>query len=157
MANGNAKIEMEHRELLAFVGTLAMALVFVILSKVYPHYALVMGTVIVATVLLVLMFKTLESKNVFGKNMTYVWMALVFGFMLIFTTLLNQGLLPYWFYTSASPMAVTVSNALVYALITITALVAIYVAYIYKTGKNPIKRIVSGDISLKETEYFKKF
>lgn len=158
MADANAKIEMEHKELIAFVATLGLALIFVVISKMYPHYAVVTGLVIVTSVVLVLLFKTLESKNVFGKNMTYVWMALVFGFMLIFTTLLNEGVLPFWFYTEANPMAVTVTNALIYALIAISVVTLAYVAYVYKTGKNPLKRITSAaSVETFDPKYFKRY
>lgn len=156
--SNRAKMEMEHKELIAFVGTLIAALSFVFLSRAYPHYAMVAGIAIISTVLLVLLFKTLESKNVFGKNMTYVWMALVFGFMMVFTTLLNQGILPYWIYSTANPLAVTVSNALIYALLTVTVLALVYVAYVYKTGKNPIKqRFSAASIHSGKSKYFRKF
>jgi len=157
MPEGNrAKIEMEHKELIAFIGTLVLSLVFVFLSKMYPHYAAVTGIVIVVCVGLILLFKTLESKNVFGKNMTYVWMALTFGFMLIFVTLLNYGTVPYWFYSDANPMAITVANALIYALITITVISLVYVAYVYKTGKNPLKKVVPSSTEKMQAKYFSR-
>jgi len=133
-------MEMEHKELMAFAGTLVAAVVFAILNKYYPHYALTIGAIITITVLLILLFKTLERKGVFGKNMTYVWMALVFGLTTIFSTLLNQGYLPFWFYASVDPMAITVVNGLIYTLIIVTAAILVYVAYVYKTGNNPIKQ-----------------
>jgi len=159
MADGGANrkpMEMEHKELVAFAGTLIAALVFAIISKYYPHYALTVGVIIVSTVMLILLFKTLENKNVFGKNMTYVWMAFVFGFMMIFSTLLNQGYLPFWFYASADPMAITVANGLIYALIVVTAMVLVYTIYVYKTGKNPIMQKLSKASVGEGYRYFKR-
>ncbi|HDH45048.1 MAG TPA: hypothetical protein ENG66_06640 [Thermococcus sp.] len=97
---------------------------------------LVAGIAVVAMVAFFAMAQWLEARGVFGSGMSLVWITLGLGVVMLVAGLIHRGVVPLVIYSStASPLALEVTNALIYAIL-VLAIVAValtvYVVYFRK-------------------------
>jgi len=130
------KWEITNRELIVFFGSVLMALFIMAGGTMGWFDPLVAGIAVVAMVAFFAMAQWLEARGVFGSGMSLVWITLGLGVVMLVAGLIHRGVVPLVIYSStASPLALEVTNALIYAIL-VLAIVAValtvYVVYFRK-------------------------
>jgi len=130
------KWEVTNRELIVFFGSVLMALFIMAGGTMGWFDPLVAGIAVIAMVAFFAMAQWLEARGVFGSGMSLVWITLGLGTVMLVAGLIHRGVVPLVIYSStASPLALEVTNALIYAIL-ILAIVAValtvYVVYFRK-------------------------
>jgi len=130
------KWEITNRELIVFFGALAIALFVMIGGAMELFDPLTAGIAITAMVVFFAMAQWLEARGIFGSGMSLVWIVFGLGVIMIMAGLIHRGVIPLFFYSeAASPLAIEISNAMIYAIVIlaiVAAGLAVYVFYFRK-------------------------
>lgn len=131
-------IELTNRELIVFFGALVVAL-FIFAGGAAGWFDPLTGGIIILTLTaLFVIGEWLESKGIFGKGATMVWLVFGLGIVAVISGLIARGILPLAFYTSSTPFLVlAVSNAMLYSLL-ILAIVALAITVYFAKKKQLI-------------------
>lgn len=128
--------EVTNRELIVFFASVIIALGVMAGGAMHLFDPLVAGIAVATIVLFFSMAQWLETKGVFGTGMSLVWITFGLGVVMVIAGLVERGVLPMFVYSSsASLMALSITNALIYtmAVLAVTAAgLAIYVFYVRK-------------------------
>jgi len=129
------KWEISNRDLLLFFGSAIIALVVMIGGTMGWFDPMTAGIAITTIVVFFAMGQWLEARGVFGSGMAMVWLTFGLGVVMIFAGLVHRGVIPLFVYTSASPLFLELTNAMIYALVAlaiVAVVLAVYVFYIRK-------------------------
>jgi len=130
------KWEITNRELLVFFGSVIIALLVMAGGTAGWFDPLTAGIAVTTMVVFFAMAQWLESRGVFGSGMSLVWIVFGLGVVMMFAGLIHRGIIPLFIYSSsASPLALELSNALIYAILALAVVavgLAVYVFYVRK-------------------------
>ena len=128
------KWEITNRELVVFFVSIAIALFVMAGGAMRWFDPLTAGIAITTMVIFFAMAQWLETKGIFGSGMSLVWIVFGLGVVMMFAGLIHRGIIPLFIYSSsASPFALELSNALIYAILVLAVVavgLAVYVVYV---------------------------
>jgi len=130
------KWEISNRDLALFFGSLFVALLVMLGGSAGWFDPMTGGIAVVTMVAFFAMGQWLEARGVFSSGMAMVWTVFGLGVVAILAGLIHRGIIPLFVYTSASPLFVEFTNALLWGLL-ITAIIAVALAvyvFYFKKG-----------------------
>ena len=123
-------VEITNRELATFFGAIALAMLVLVAGSMGWFDPLTAGIVIIAVVAFFAMGQYLESKEILSPGASLMWLTFSFAVVMILVGAIDRGIIPVAFSSStASALAIEVSNAMLYALAIIGVFAVVVVAY----------------------------